>query len=88
MADDTTFDVHRLNATGFEKAIRVSKLFATLLANLDQVPLVSPDLKGTGARERSLVVIKLQEAAFFAKRALALDPANVVQVPSPNETAE
>jgi hypothetical protein len=58
------FKVHRLNEDGLAKADQLAQLFTTLLAQLDRmIP--------TG-RERAIVVTKLQEAAHFAKMALAL----------------
>ena len=62
------FKVHRLNDEGFKKAERIAYHFDQLLMLLDTlIP---------AGRERSIVVTKLQEAAFFAKRALAERPEN------------
>ncbi len=64
------FTVHRLNPEGLAKAEQMAEAFTVLMATLDgMIP---------SCRERSLVVTKLQEAAFFAKRSMALDPANQV----------
>jgi DNA topoisomerase IA len=68
------FKVHRLNETGMGKAEAIAAAFALLVDTLDAVGI------GT-ARERALVITKLQEASFFAKRGMAIDPAN--QVPTP-----
>jgi hypothetical protein len=62
------FQVHLLNADGLSKATKLGEIFS---AALDQIETVVP----TG-RERAIVVTKLQEASFFAKRGIAVDPAN------------
>jgi len=46
----------------------VARIF---IVALDDVETLIPP-----GRERSLVVTKLQEASFFAERAIALDPSN------------
>ena len=68
MSVRTEFTVHILNEQGQAKANEIAKAFSHLLTSLETlVPKT---------REHSIVVTKLQEAAFFAKRAIALDPAN------------
>lgn len=62
------FKVQLLNDEGLAKASDVGFIFSKALDAIEQ--LISP------GRERALVVTKLQEACFFAKRAIALDPAN------------
>ncbi len=65
MADE--FKVHRLNARGFAKAEIIARIFEDTLADIDDnIPQ---------GRERQIVVTKLQEAAFFAKRSISNDPA-------------
>ncbi len=66
MADE--FKVHRLNAVGFAKAVAIADAFRGLL----EIAEVSIP-KG---RELALVITKLQEACFFTKRAIALQPEN------------
>lgn len=62
------FTVHRLNINGFAKAERVAFNFETLLQNvLGDVP---------PGRERAVMITKLQEACFWAKRGIALQPEN------------
>lgn len=68
------FKVHRLNRCGLQKADQLAEVFETALAAVRAI--CANDLKGTGAREMALVATKMQEASFFAKRAMALDPAN------------
>lgn len=63
------FDVHMLNETGIEKAKKVALSFSQLL---DDVELIC----GKDGREMAVVRTKLQEAAFFAKRAMAVNPEN------------
>lgn len=64
------FTVHRLNENGLLACEELAKEFSNLLAVVEgHIP---------AGRERSLVVTKLQEACFFAKRALALDSRNQV----------
>lgn len=60
------FRVHRLNVAGMARANGMAASFDNLLEAL-QLPL---------GRERALVITKLQEACFWAKRAIATDPAN------------
>lgn len=66
MADE--FKVHRLNEQGLQRATEIARAFDACLAALDKV---LPQ-----GRERALVVTKLQEANFWAKRGIAIDPAN------------
>lgn len=64
MADE--FKVHRLNEAGLKVAEKIATRFAALLCDLEEtIP---------AGRERALVTTKLQEACFFAKRAIALQP--------------
>jgi len=60
------FSVHRLNEEGLKQAGRLADAFSTLL---DQVEA------GLPPHERALVITRLQEACFFAKRGVALNPA-------------
>ena len=62
------FRVHMLNAEGKRKATLLAEAFSDLLA---RVEAVSPE-----GRDLAIVRTKLQEASFFAKRAMACDPAN------------
>ncbi len=67
------FRVHLLNQDGLDKAGFIAQAFDRLLNELDElIP---------AGRERSLVVTKLQEANFFAKRAIAVQPENQLSVP-------
>lgn len=59
-----------LNEAGLAKAAVVAGVFSEALTAIEAA--IQP------GRELALVVTKLQEACYFAKRAVALDPANVV----------
>jgi hypothetical protein len=60
---DPLFQVHRLNDAGQAKAGSVAKAFDELLTKLrENLP---------AGRELTLVEIKLEEACFFAKKAIA-----------------
>lgn len=79
MSDE--FKTHRLNDQGLAKCDAVAGVFERALTELRQImlPTVAPGATANtsfAAREQALVVTKLQEACFFAKRAVALDPAN------------
>jgi hypothetical protein len=63
------FEVHILNDGGIAKAKEMALAFDELLAKLDPLMPVS-------SRYRSLVCTKLEEASFFAKKAMAVLPEN------------
>ena len=75
---DPLFQVHRLNDDGQARAGSVAKAFNTLVRALRK--------KVPGNRERAICEMKLEEACFFAKKAIASDPANRKQKPSPQRT--
>lgn len=62
------FSVHMLNAQGKMKATQIAADFTTLLAQLEAV---CPP-----GRELSIVRTHLQDACFYAKRAMAMKPEN------------
>lgn len=62
------FQVHILNADGINKAKEIAILFD---ATLDTLLNLCPQ-----GRELSVVRTKLEEACFFAKKAMATDPIN------------
>lgn len=66
MAIRSEFQVHMLNEAGVERANGIAEIFSSTLDAIDKI--VPP------GRERSLVVTKLQEAAFWAKRGVAINP--------------
>ena len=67
---DNLFAVHMLNDEGKEKAAGIARCFDDLLTNLK--------VWCGEEREFSIVKTKLEEAAFFAKKAMACKPENQV----------
>jgi len=63
------FTVHMLNDAGIAKATELGEAFSTLLETVERILPAQ-------CREKSLVVTKLQEASFFAKRGIAILPEN------------
>lgn len=63
------FTVHKLNEEGMKKAEVIAGEFTNLLYTL---ATVCPE----NTREFSIVKTKLEEASFFAKKAMASQPAN------------
>lgn len=63
------FAVHRLNQVGLGRAAEVAGVFEGLLLGLEAVC-------GAEGREMAIVRTKLEEACFFAKKALAVRPEN------------
>jgi hypothetical protein len=61
------FQVHLLNDEGIKKAQQLATVFSTLL---DEIVAINP----SPSREMSLVRTKLEEASFFAKKAMANNP--------------
>ena len=69
---DPAFEVHMLNAGGIEKAQKMAASFDQLLSELYE-------LSGSAVqthRPMAIVRTKLEEACFFAKKAMASNPAN------------
>jgi hypothetical protein len=60
------FQVHLLNDAGIEQANAMGEIFSDTLQKIEEI--IQPGL------ELSIVITKLQEAAFYAKRAIALKP--------------
>lgn len=72
------FEFHKLNARGIERAKNIATDFDSLLLKI----LASVD--GEKTRELALAITKLEEACFFAKKAMASCPVNQ----SPEEAPE
>jgi len=70
------FEVHRLNVIGMEKAERLRMVFESALWEIEDICTVTSGDERANAREIAIVRTKLQEASFFAKRAMALCPEN------------
>lgn len=72
------FAVHMLNADGVGRATAIAVTLTECLDALEGIILTKPagaDSK-IGAREVAVMRTKLEEAAFFAKRAMAMQPWN------------
>lgn len=67
------FNVHMLNDKGKEKAKEIAESFDELLNKLERVLFHTP------SREFSIICTKLEEACFFAKKAMANNPDNCVE---------
>ena len=65
---DHLFEFHRLTEDGITKAKSIAEAFTNLLYDLEKL---CPT-----CREFSIVKTKLEEASFFAKKAMANDPSN------------
>jgi len=67
---DQAFEVHMLNETGKEKARKIALAFDDLMTIL----------KGDCGEGRELAIVrtKLEEACFFAKKAMAKQPENQI----------
>lgn len=63
------FNVHILNESGIAKAKGIAEVYSRALDDLER-------LCGADGREMAIVRTKLQESAFFAKRAMAVRPEN------------
>lgn len=65
------FKVHMLNDQGKENAREIATRFSDLLNFLE-----SPEMCGPSGREMAIVRTKLEEASFFAKKAMAVQKVN------------
>lgn len=63
------FEVHKVNGAGWHNAQRIAGAFNALVEQLTPMTSASP-------REHAIVMTKLEEACFFAKKAMASQPAN------------
>lgn len=72
MSNSKLFRVHILNQTGIEKAQHLANAFDDLYDRLETLVGAT----GVNSREFSIVKTKLEEASFFAKKAMASQPEN------------
>lgn len=74
------FQVHILAQNGIDKAQEIAAVFDTALNQLKEI---CPE-----SRSFSIVKTKLEEACFFAKKAMASDPTNQKVEPANTDTTE
>lgn len=67
------FATHLLNDAGQQKAAIVGDMFTVLLRGLED-----PSVCDTTGREMSIVRTKLEEACFFARKAMGSRPENTI----------
>lgn len=65
MSDE--FKFHKLNTTGIDRAIALQGVFDQALVGVKKY------MPQESSRELSIVITKLQEACFFAKKGMAQD---------------
>ena len=63
------FEVHLLNDIGIKKAQLLAENFTNMLDGLEEIC-------GKDSREMAIVRTKMEEASFFAKKAMANQPEN------------
>ncbi len=77
------FEVHILNPDGIAKAKQIAQAFDELLTKLDGLAECKDGLStsyfGVQPRSYAIVKTKLEEASFFAKKAMASLPENQLQ---------
>lgn len=71
MSPRPEFAFHKLNPDGIARAMEIADLFSVLLDQLE-----TPYLADRDGREMAVVRTKLEEACFFAKKAMATRPRN------------
>jgi hypothetical protein len=78
---DALFEVHMLNDAGKAKALLIAEAFNGLLIILNGGMNPNAPLCPSG-RELAIVKTKLEEACFFAKKAMANVAENQLNVPA------
>lgn len=68
------FAVHKLNDSGMDKAAKIAVAFHNLEQEL--AAIISPECYPVLGREYAIATTKLEEASFFAKKALAIKQTN------------
>ena len=63
------FEVHVLNSAGISNAKLLQRLFQNFLEEIETI-------SGKEGREIAIVRTKLEEASFYAKKAMAMKPEN------------
>lgn len=73
----TLFAIHKLNTEGIDKARAIAQAFDDLHAKLKFALCADPETRASAiGREFAIVATKLEEACFFAKKAMAVHPKN------------
>lgn len=73
----TAFEVHKLNDTGLAKARIIAQEFQQLYEDIILNTYGDP-IENVNARELAIVRTKLEEAYFYAKKAMAMQKVNQV----------
>jgi len=71
---DAAFEVHMLNEQGKQKAVAIAGDFNQLLYSVAALSGIS--VENPKSREFAIFRTKLEEACFFAKKAMASQPEN------------
>ena len=72
---DAIFEVHMLNDQGKKRAQDIAESFDALLGALQAIWIPASNYT-LGGREQAIVRTKLEEACFFAKKAMAIQKEN------------
>jgi len=68
------FQFHKLNTAGIDKAVGVQEIFDKAWGDLQKfMPKKDKEGGDIAGRERALVLTKLQEACFYAKKGVCQD---------------
>lgn len=65
----SNFRAHAVNAHGLSQARKLAELFSEMLSSIEEI-------SGTEGREITIIRTKLEEACFFAMRAMASQASN------------
>ena len=73
MQNKNMFKFHKLNEAGQEKSKSIQAVFETTVSALETCCAESSQV---GGREFAIAKTKLEEACFFAKKSMAMQPEN------------
>lgn len=75
--ENELFKVHKLNENGLKKAAEIAEAFSEFHEKISSLALVKDvPCSTTSARCLAILSTKLEEASFFAKKAMAQQPHN------------